>query len=225
MNTLIRGDCATAMGLIDTGSVQLILTSPPYDPEKWDGIPRWDFDTVGAESYRILKPGGALVWVMQNRSVHMGEDTQAYEHVVALRKHGFTLYQTLLWQRPVVAGRGSNRHYYRTFDFMFVFSAGPMEVVNLLYDRPTKENTLMRRTDIWKFSTNYEAYGNLLAFPEELAESHILSWSNPGDTVVDQFMGTGTVGVVATRLGRNFIGVELMEDRFAVAQSRIETLA
>ena len=58
-------------------------------------------------------------------------------------------------------------------------------------------------------------------FPLQLATDHILSWSNPGDTVLDPFLGSGTTGVAAANTGRRFIGIERNPDYFAIAQARI----
>jgi len=60
-------------------------------------------------------------------------------------------------------------------------------------------------------------------FPEELVERIITNFTAVGDTVLDPFMGTGTTGVVATRLGRNFIGIEMDEDYYQFANERIST--
>jgi len=58
-------------------------------------------------------------------------------------------------------------------------------------------------------------------FPLQMATDHILSWSNPCDTVLDPFLGSGTTGVAAANTGRRFIGIELDPDYFTVAQARI----
>ena len=58
-------------------------------------------------------------------------------------------------------------------------------------------------------------------FPEALARDHILSWSNPGDTVLDPFLGSGTTGKMAVLGGRNFIGIEISPEYMAIAEKRI----
>ena len=59
-------------------------------------------------------------------------------------------------------------------------------------------------------------------FPEALAQDHVISWSNEGDTVLDPFMGSGTTGVVCKNLSRHFIGIELDEGYFEIAKKRID---
>ena len=61
-------------------------------------------------------------------------------------------------------------------------------------------------------------------FPLALAHDHIITWSQEGDTVLDPFMGSGTTGKMAKLLNRNFIGIELDEGYFKIAQDRINLL-
>ena len=58
-------------------------------------------------------------------------------------------------------------------------------------------------------------------FPEQLANDHIISWSNEADTVLDCFMGSGTTGKMAVLNNRNFIGIELDKGYFDIAEKRI----
>ena len=68
------------------------------------------------------------------------------------------------------------------------------------------------------------AFKHPATFPEKLAQDHILSWSNEGDVVLDPFMGSGTTGVVAERLDRSFIGIELDKEYFDISADRIEEI-
>ena len=84
------------------------------------------------------------------------------------------------------------------------------------------------RTNVWEYSTGNgksstdpAAYQHPAIFPEKLAEDHIRSWSNPGDMILDPFMGSGTTGKLATLLGRKFIGIEISDNYFKIAEARI----
>lgn len=77
------------------------------------------------------------------------------------------------------------------------------------------------RYDTAKASRKGEYGGHPAPFPEALANDHILSWSNEGDTVFDPFMGSGTTGKMAILNNRNFIGIELNEEYFKIAEKRI----
>ncbi len=85
------------------------------------------------------------------------------------------------------------------------------------------------RRNIWKYkvglynsTTDKIAFKHPAIFPEQLAQDHILSWSNEGDTVLDCFMGSGTTGKMAVLNNRHFIGIEKEENYFKIAKKRIE---
>lgn len=65
------------------------------------------------------------------------------------------------------------------------------------------------------------AYKHPAIFPEQIAKDHITSWSNPGDVVLDPFMGSGTTGKMAILNDRNFIGIEIDKNYFDIARKRI----
>ena len=84
------------------------------------------------------------------------------------------------------------------------------------------------RFNIWKYTQgggygadDEIAYKHPAIFPEKLANDHIISWSNEGDTVFDPMMGSGTTGKMAKLNGRNFIGIELDKEYFEIAKRRL----
>ncbi len=72
----------------------------------------------------------------------------------------------------------------------------------------------------YKSSKNPIAHQHPAIFPEQLAKDHIISWSNPNDLVLDCFMGSGTVGVACQELGRDFIGIDKVEEYVNIAKER-----
>jgi site-specific DNA-methyltransferase (adenine-specific) len=82
------------------------------------------------------------------------------------------------------------------------------------------------RTNIWKINSGLGtsdriAHKHPAIFPEQLAEDHIISWSNEKDIVLDPFMGSGTTAVSAIRLKRNYIGFDVSEEYCEIAERRI----
>lgn len=147
------------------------------------------------------------------------------------------------------AARNSKR-YTQIFEYMFVFSKGKIRSdISLLADKPNKwagytnwgNNTQYNkdgvlvhtnnikpipkfslRNNIWKYSVGFNGKtGHPAVFPVQLAEDHVLSWSNEGDTVFDPLMGSGSTGIACINTNRNFIGIEIDEEYFKVAQERI----
>ena len=91
-----------------------------------------------------------------------------------------------------------------------------------------KVNDTKLRSNIWFYTVGNNmstkdkiAFKHPAIFPEKLAEDHILSWSNEGDTVLDCFMGSNTTGKMALKNGRKYIGIEKVEDYFEIAKERI----
>lgn len=85
-----------------------------------------------------------------------------------------------------------------------------------------------RRLNIWEYATGkgYSTHDNIAfdhpaIFPEKLATDHILTWSNPGDLVLDPFTGSGTTCKAAKELGRNFLGFEINPEYCKIAERRI----
>lgn len=77
------------------------------------------------------------------------------------------------------------------------------------------------RRDVWTINTKPFAAAHFATFPEKLVEPCILAGSRPGDTVLDPFSGAATVSVVASRLGRDSIGIDLSETYCAIAAKRL----
>jgi len=85
------------------------------------------------------------------------------------------------------------------------------------------------RGNVWQYSPGYNkstkdkyAYKHPAIFPEQLAQDHIITWSNPGDIVLDPFLGSGTTAIACMDMGRNFIGFELDKEYFDLANERIQ---
>ena len=85
------------------------------------------------------------------------------------------------------------------------------------------------RFNIWEYSTGkYHSTRDEIAFqhpaifPEQLAADHIISWSNPGDIVLDPMCGSGTTCKMALKLGRRFIGIDIAEEYCEIARKRVE---
>ena len=87
------------------------------------------------------------------------------------------------------------------------------------------------RYNVWIYDAGYmlsttdlESYKHPAIFPEKLAEDHIISWSNPGDIVMDIFSGSGTTCKMAKEHNRNFIGSEISSEYVAISEKRLRIL-
>jgi len=92
----------------------------------------------------------------------------------------------------------------------------------------TKVNEFKVKSNIWEYpigsgvSSDKEAHRHPAIFPEKLAEDHILSWSNEGDTVLDPMAGSGTTLKMAKKNNRNYIGIEISQEYIEIIEKRLE---
>lgn len=240
---LYNGDSAIMLKELGTGTVDLTVTSPPYDNlRSYNGnIEQWSFDkfkSIADELYRVTTPGGVLVWVVGDAVINGSESGSSFKQALYLNSIGFNLHDTMIYEKNSASfpARRNGSRYTQIFEYMFVFSKGKPKTVNLICDKKNKwaghkdfsgklKNPVpdfSPRNNIWKYTTSFnDKTGHPAVFPEALAEDHILSWTSAGDTVLDPFMGSGTTGKMAILNGRDFIGIELDDIYFATAKKRI----
>ena len=251
---LIHGDCIEEMAKMDAGSVDLTVTSPPYDNLRtYEGSLQWNEDIwkqVLEGLYRVTKEGGVVVWVVGDATIKGSETGTSFKQALYAMDCGFNLHDTMIYEKNQLSFPDKNR-YYPSFEYMFVLSKGKPKAFNPIMDR--KNKTSGRKVDSspcrdidggrskpksgagnvtqdygvrwnrWLFYNNSRGLNTKhpASFPEQLAHDHIISWSNEGDTVFDPFLGSGTTGKMAKQLGRNFIGIEKVEEYYNIAQDRL----
>ncbi len=92
-------------------------------------------------------------------------------------------------------------------------------------NKPTPD--FSARNNIWRFNNGYgystkDKVNHPAVFPEQLAKDHILTWSNPGDMVLDPFCGSGTTLKMAKKLDRNAIGIDISDEYCKISEERIK---
>lgn len=214
-------------------------------------ISQWCFEKfqkIADELYRITKYGGVVVWVVADATIKGSETGSSFRQALYFKEIGFNLHDTMIYQKQNYVPLTHNR-YEQEFEYMFVFSKGKPSTFNpikipckyagtetwgdrtfhktsdsgLVKCGKKKINDTKYHGNIFCYLTNKskETKGHPAPFPLQLATDHIMSWSNEGDTILDCFMGSGTTGVAAKNLNRDFIGIELDENYFEIAKSRI----
>jgi site-specific DNA-methyltransferase (adenine-specific) len=250
------GDCLELMKDIPDGSIDLTVTSPPYDNLRtYNGnIKQWNFEKfkdIAKELYRVTENGGVVVWIVADATIKGSETGTSFKQALWFIDCGFNLHDTMIWEKPTFTATGALKtRYAQVFEYMFVFSKGRPKAFNPIKDRKnatagSKYSGTVRKADgtlkpicnkgrltaehgqrfnVWKNNTvgGKERCGHPAPFPEQLANDHIISWSNEGDTILDCFMGSGTTGVACVNTDRNFIGIEIDENYFNIAKNRIE---
>lgn len=229
--------------------VDLTVTSPPYDNlRKYNGF-TFDFEGIARELYRVTKPGGVVVWVVGDATVKGSETGTSFRQALYFKDVcGFNLHDTMIYAKNSYMPLTHNR-YEQAFEFMFVLSKGrPVRWNPLLVpcatagtkrqrggskqresgyaERRREEATMValvkQAANIFTYDVGKnDKTAHNAPFPEQLAADHIATWSNPGDTVLDPFMGSGTTGKMAALMSRNFIGIDISQEYVDLARERI----
>lgn len=139
MIQLMLGDCLERMKEIPDGSVDLTVTSPPYDNlrtyngnnNQW-GEHVWK--KVLEELYRVTSEGGVVVWVVGDATIKGSETGTSFRQALFFKECGFNLHDTMIYQKAGTGACGSNKSYWQSFEFMFILSKGAPATVNRIAD-------------------------------------------------------------------------------------------
>ena len=232
--SLLFGDCLERMKEIPSGSVDLILTDPPYGTTacKWDSV--IPFDLMWEELKRIIKPNGAIVLFA----------SQPFTSALIMSNPKGFKYSWVWDKVKPSTGLHAKVMPLRSTEDIVVFGSGK---INYFPQMVQKKLRVEEKND-----SNGETFGgarvkrlhdnkglgypkNLLTLskadqtgrvhptqkPVALMEYLIKTYANEGETVLDFTMGSGTTGVACCNLSRSFIGIEMDENYFNIASKRI----
>ena len=239
MIKLLNGDCLELMRDIPDGSVDLILTDPPYGTtqNKWDSV--INLEAMWKEVWRVLKPNGACVLF----------SAQPYTSVLVASQIKYYKYEWV-WVKNLKTGNLNARR----------MPMGGHETLQVFYKKPPAYNPQKRKrtTEVKsgnKFNSKTSNYGTqkeeyldrqsdeinpdtvLLQFkcvhnssgkvhptqkPVDLLEYLIKTYTQENETVLDFTFGSGSTGVACVNTNRSFVGIELDENYFNIAEKRIQ---
>jgi DNA modification methylase len=233
------------LSALDTGSIDLCVTSPPYDNlRSYNGF-SWNFEYIAQQTYRVLKPGGVLVWVVGDSVVDGSETLSSFEQALYFKKHaGFRMWDTMIWQK-LTPGLFPKR-YTPDFEYMFVLSKGEPKTFNAQLKRnkyggefagggardkngfkPNKAVEIKEwgvMENVWNIqggASLVDRNGHPAPFPEELARRHIATWTDVNDTVLDYFGGSGTTAKVARLAGRRYLTNDISREYCDLMERRL----
>ena len=236
---LLHGDCLERMKEIPDGSVDLILTDPPYGTTacKWDSV--IPFDLMWEQLKRIIKPNGAIVLFGSepfSSALRMSNIKQfKYDWVwdKKLAGNGILAKKQPLKVHELIHIFNSKIYYpQKTKGKMRSKMTGGMDtnsvdtIQNSISFQEEYKNDDYYPKTIQEFSTAGMRAGRLhpTQKPVALMEYLIKTYTNENETVLDFTMGSGTTGVACKNLNRKFIGIELDENYFNIAKDRIESV-
>ncbi len=233
MIDLQKGNCFDLIRFIKDGSIDLILTDPPYGitQNDWDSVP--DLDRMWSEFNRVIKDNGAIVLTA----------SQPFTSKLVVSNLKNFKYE-VIWEKTVSSGQlNVKKQPLRSHESVLIFYKkqpiyNEQKTNGLPYNIKrkikTKEQNYGKQTDSEKNNNGYRHAKSIIKIsnprikgghptqkPLELMEYFIKTFTNEDCTVLDPFMGSGTTGAACLKLNRNFTGFEINEEYFNTASTRL----
>ena len=249
MTGLFVSDCIEFMLGMEEQTVDLTVTSPPYDNlRNYNGY-SFDFENIAKQLYRITKSGGVVIWVVGDK-INGGRTLTSFKQGLLFQEIGFSMHDVMIYQKKNTPFMRSNA-YTNCYEYMFVLSKGKPKTFHPIKEKTARSGFEMlthnkladgvnkkvrkelkkekNKTNIWSYAVGLGgttsdkiAFGHPAVFPEKLVEDHILSWSNEGDLIFDPMVGSGTTCKMAMLNNRKYLGIDISEEYIAIARKRLE---
>lgn len=114
---------------IPDNSIDLTVTSPPYDDLRdYEGY-KWEFKNLAKELYRVTKDGGVVVWIVGDKTVNGSETGSSFKQALYFKEIGFNLHDTMIYRKNNPLPLNDNR-YEPQFEYMFILSKGKPKIFN-----------------------------------------------------------------------------------------------
>lgn len=239
-----HGDNCEVLASMPAESVDLVVTSPPYDDLRTYGGHSWDFYGVAWLLKRVLKPGGVIVWNVADATKDGSETGSSLRQALHFQSLGLNLHDTMIWHKPNPVPRTHDR-YEQAWEYVFVVSKGKPKTWNPIMEeclnagsrrtgtiqkdatgQRTEKNTggvtadRKQASNVWSVVGTSET-AHPAEFPHTIPARCITTWSNNGDVVLDPFSGSGTTLRAAKDLNRHYIGIEINEDYLRIINQRL----
>jgi len=253
LNHIYNKSCED-MSDLDDGSIDLIVTSPPYfnlkEYSQWDTYDDylWWIDGVILECYRVLRPGGWVCWNVQDSIPFPPRLSAGERYSEALASDSIKMLQSagLFYEKSIVWYKGQGTATQRLFGSYprpgLLLVSGLTEHIILCrkhrgkYKRKitkdietksllTKDEWSKWTLDLWTISPeSSKRIGHPAPFPVEIPYRLIRMFSFYGDVILEPFLGSGSTALAAKKAGRNFIGYETSKKYIKIAKDRISSV-
>lgn len=232
--------------------IDLTVTSPPYDGLRTYNGYSFPFEDIAKELFRITKDGGVVVWIVGDATVKGSESGTSFRQALYFKEIGFNVHDTMIYAKnnfmplthnryeqsfeymfvfskgkpkifnPIMIdciSKGSKKYRGKAKQYEDSYSERKRDEVTITKEKKQKSN-------IWFYnvgnSSGNDKTTHNAPFPEQLANDHIISWSNENDLVYDCFMGSGTVAKMSILNNRNWIGSEISNEYCNIIDERIK---
>lgn len=260
---IILGDCLEVLKKIETNSIDLIVTSPPYSDQRsstYGGVSaekyvEW-FLPITAELLRVLKPTGTFILNIKEKVSDGERHTYILELILEMRKQGWLWTEEFIWHKKnCYPGKWPNRFrdaWERLLQFnkakkFNMYQENVMvptgdwaktRLKNLSETDKIRDNSkvgsgfgknisnwigrdMAYPSNVLHLATESGNKKHSAAFPKELPRWFVRLFTQPGDVVLDPFLGSGTTSVVSKEMARNSIGIEISEEYHKIAKENV----
>lgn len=250
LNKIICGDAVNVMSTMPDDSIDLVVTSPPYDELRDYNGYHFNFEGIAKGLFRVIKKGGVLVWVVGDKINKGNRSLTGFRQALFFQSLGFNTHDVMIYRKKNTPFMRSNA-YTNCYEFMFIFSKGSPKTFNPLKTKTVRQGQEMlpfnkkadginkktrgelkpekTLTNIWEYAVGFGgstsdkiAFQHTAIFPERLAEDHILSWTNKGDVVFDPMCGSGTTCKMAAINKRYYIGCDISKEYVELTKRRLK---
>lgn len=251
MHQIINQDCLDWMRTQADDSVDVVLTSPPYDNIRQYNGYSFDFENTAKELARILKPGGTIIWNVADATIKGSETGTSMRQALYFMSLGLNLHDTMIYlKRNPMPVNVRTKRYHQAWEYIFVFSKGTPKTFNpimietkfkgtarmkyrgadgKIQYKTTPRNDQTKVRNVFEYtiggghtSKNQHAFAHPALMPEALALDMLTTWADKDDIVYDPFAGAGTTLLAAKQLGLTAIGTEIDADYCQLIQARLK---
>jgi DNA modification methylase len=239
------------MGRMPDNCIDLTVTSPPYDGlRNYNGY-SFPFEEIAKELYRVTKDGGVVVWVVNDSTKNGSESLTSFRQALFFKEIGFNVYDTMIYAKnnyiPLTHNRYEQQFEYmfvfskgkpKTFNPLMKENKQVGQIKGGSFRQKMDEkgkrhkdigvSEFSIKPNIWFYNVGMAnstkdkiAFNHSAIFPEQLANDHILSWSNEGDVVYEPFAGSGTTGKMAFLNKRKCIMSEISLEYCELSKQRL----
>ncbi|HSO12928.1 MAG TPA: site-specific DNA-methyltransferase [Anaerolineales bacterium] len=237
----VLNDDILKTSVIEAGSVDLVVTSPPYNVDIQYNSHRDDVSYVEylefsekwlTQCFNFLRDDGRLCLNVPLDKNKGGQQSVGADFTTIAKKIGYKYHSTIIWNEGNISRRTAWGSW---MSASAPFVIAPVELIIILYKNTWKKTSGSKKSDVtrdefmnwtnglWTFNgESKKKIGHPAPFPLELPRRCIKMFSYIGDTVLDPFMGSGTTLIAAGMLGRKAVGVDVDKGYCKLAQKRIE---
>lgn len=248
-NKIVCGNAIDVMEQMPECSIDLTVTSPPYDGLRHYKGYDFDFEAIARGLFKVTKKGGIVVWVVGDKTKNGNKSLTSFRQALYFQKIGFNIHDVMIYKKKNTPFMRTNA-YTPSFEFMYVLCKGKPNTFNPLKVKTVRQGKEMlvvnkgadginrkvlgelkpekTMTNIWEYAvglggtTNDKiAFQHPAVFPEKLSEDHILSWTNKNDVVFDPMCGSGTTCKMAAKNQRSYFGCDISKEYVELANKRL----